>query len=80
MVGKKLRMNPDALYYAVRLLVEEGDVESDALDLQAVRATLRGWMKFPPAGATRRDSAHAIRPRRSSRPSVLLTRDHPIRR
>jgi hypothetical protein len=60
MVGKKLRMNPEALYYAVRLLVEEGDVESDALDLQAVRATLRGWMKFPPAEATRRqDSARA---------------------
>jgi hypothetical protein len=57
-VGKKLRMNPDALYYAVRLLVEEGDVESDALDLQAVRATLRGWMKFPwRVGAIRQDSA-----------------------
>ena len=52
MVGKKLRMNPDALYYAVRLLVEEGDVESDALDLEAVRATLRGWMKFPWAART----------------------------
>ena len=48
MVGKQLRIDPGELYYAVRLLIEEGDVESDALDLQAVRATLRGWMKFPP--------------------------------
>jgi len=46
MVGRKLRMNPNALYYAVRLLVEEGDAESNALDLYAVRATLRGWIKI----------------------------------
>ncbi len=71
MVGEKLRMNPDKLYYAVRLLVEEGDVESDALDLEAVRATLRGWMKYPP-GATRQDIACVTQPRRRrSRRSVL---------
>ncbi len=48
MVGKKLKREPDELYDPVRLLIEEGDVESDDLDLQAVRATLRGgWMKVP---------------------------------
>ena len=49
-VGDKLRMYPGELYNAVRLLIEEGEVESDALDLHAVRATLRGWMKFPELG------------------------------
>jgi hypothetical protein len=53
-VGCELRTDPVALYNAVRLLIEEGDVESKALDLQAVRATLRGWMKFPEPGANRR--------------------------
>ena len=52
MVGKELKIDSEELYYPVRLLVEEGDVESDAFDLQAVRATLRGWMKIPWAART----------------------------
>ena len=47
MVGYELRIDPDELYYAMRLLIEEGDVESNVLDLYKVRATTRGWMKFP---------------------------------
>jgi hypothetical protein len=47
MVGYELRIDPEELYFAVRLLIEEGDVESNALDLYKVRATTRGWMKFP---------------------------------
>jgi hypothetical protein len=46
-VGKELKATPDKLYEAVQLLIEEGDVESNTLDLYTVRATLRGWMKFP---------------------------------
>jgi hypothetical protein len=49
-VGKRLRKDPGELYNAVRLLIEEGDLESDALELHTVRATLRGWMKFPELG------------------------------
>jgi hypothetical protein len=49
-VGDKLRMYPGELHNAVRLLIEEGDVESETLDLYAVRATLRGWTKFPGLG------------------------------
>jgi hypothetical protein len=50
MVGDALRMYPGELYNAVRLIIEEGNVESDTLELYAVRATLRGWMKFPELG------------------------------
>ena len=57
MVGKKLKIEPDALYDPVRLLIEEGDVESDDLDLHAVRATLRGWMKVPWAARTTSERA-----------------------
>jgi hypothetical protein len=49
-VSYELRTDPVELYNAVRLLVEEGDVESKALDHKAVRATLRGWMKYPERG------------------------------
>jgi hypothetical protein len=48
-VGKELSIGSDKLYDAVQLLIEEGDVESDALDRFTVRATLRGWMKVPEA-------------------------------
>jgi hypothetical protein len=44
-------MGAGDLYYAVLLLIEEGDVESNALDLYTVRAMLRGWMKFPELGS-----------------------------
>jgi hypothetical protein len=50
MVGKRLRLDPDELYDAVRLLIEEGDVESNTLDLYTVRAKLRGRMKVPWVG------------------------------
>jgi hypothetical protein len=49
-VGKELNIDPADLIYAVQLLIEEGDVESNALELYTVRATLRGWMKFPERG------------------------------
>jgi hypothetical protein len=50
MVADALRMYPGELYNAVRLLIEEGDVESNTLDLYTLRATLRGWTKFPELG------------------------------
>ena len=46
----ELKTEPVELYKAVRLLIEEGDIESNALDLHALRSTLRGWMKFPKLG------------------------------
>jgi hypothetical protein len=49
-VGTELKTDPVELYNAVRLLIEEGDIESNALDLCALRSTLRGWMKFPELG------------------------------
>jgi hypothetical protein len=42
-VEEALRMCPGELYNAVRLLIEEGDVESNTPDLYTLRATLRGW-------------------------------------
>ena len=49
-VAYALDTDPVELYNAVRLLIEEGDVESNSLDLYDLRATLRGWMKFPKLG------------------------------
>jgi hypothetical protein len=49
-VGDALRMYPGELYNAVRLLIEEGDVKSNTRDLYTLRATLRGWTKFPELG------------------------------
>ena len=45
-----LRMYPGELYNAVRLLIEEGDVESNSPDRYTLRATLRGRTKFPELG------------------------------
>ena len=51
MLGKHLKATtPGELYNAVRLLIEEGDVESESFDLCTVRATLRGWTKYPELG------------------------------